>query len=110
MHPDICTNGPSLPRHIPVGTAKVAPIALTARTFKLRKYGIENPERSVLISGIPDPAAIYMLLPWGGEASLDVSGLYTRWSPTPGAAAGSEAFVVIVSPLLMSPNSSAEAL
>ena len=34
---DMCTNGPSFPKHIPVATAKTAPTALTSNTLKSKK-------------------------------------------------------------------------
>lgn len=51
-HVEMCTNGPSFPKHMPVLTAKTAPKALTTSTFSDRNDGIEKPLRMVLISGI----------------------------------------------------------
>lgn len=90
----MCTKGPSLPRHMPDDTANMAPIPLTAMTLKSRKCGITKPDRIVLISGMPEPAAIYIDLP-------------TPPSPVPGEAAGRDRFVNIVKDELMIPKASA---
>jgi hypothetical protein len=47
---------------MPVLTAKMAPKALTRRTRRERKDGIEKPERIVLISGIPEPEAMSIIV------------------------------------------------
>lgn len=52
MHVEICTKGPSLPKHIPVLTAKTAPNAFTTSTLSDKNDGIEKPLKMVLISGI----------------------------------------------------------
>jgi hypothetical protein len=63
MPPEMCTKGPSLPKHMPVATAKMDPTPLTPRTLGSKKRGMSKPERIVLISGIPVPAAMYMVFP-----------------------------------------------
>jgi len=102
---EIWTNGPSLPRHIPVETANVAPIALTTRTLRSKKFGITKPDRMVFISGIPDPAAIYMLFP--ATVGCIASACWFL-SPVPGEVAGSERFVSIVTLPLIIPKAKAK--
>jgi hypothetical protein len=51
------TNGPSLPKFSPAPTDKIRPSDLTNKVHPLRKCGMTNPPRIVLISGIPLPAA-----------------------------------------------------
>jgi hypothetical protein len=103
---EICTNGPSFPKHIPVATAKTAPKPFTNRTLKSRKFGITKPDRMVLISGIPEPAAMYIVFPVATGAG---GPLYWSLSPVPGDAAGRERLVSIVALELMMPKARAKA-
>jgi len=70
------------------------------------KFGITKPDRIVLISGMPEPAAMYMLLPLttgcGGPP-------YWFLSPVPGEAAGRERLVSIVALELIMPKARAKA-
>lgn len=90
---------PSLPKHMPVETAKTAPTALTTNTFNDKKSGITNPPSIVLISGIPEPAAIYIVFP-ATAFSSSCSGV---------VAEGKALFVNIVTLALTSPNANAKA-
>jgi hypothetical protein len=105
------TKGPSFPRHIPVDTAKIAPKALTMRTRRERKDGMEKPDRIVFISGIPDPEAMYITLPLG--AVVGVTGISLSWpldfvvEPGVSEADGSAVLVNIVAPELMIPKTNA---
>jgi hypothetical protein len=56
---------------MPVLTAKMAPKALTRRTRRERKDGIEKPERIVLISGIPEPEAMSVIVSIMSLISID---------------------------------------
>ena len=103
---DICTNGPSFPKHIPVATAKTAPKPFTNNTLKSRKFGMTKPDRMVLISGMPEPAAMYIVLPVATGAG---GPLYWSLSPVPGDAAGSDRFVSMVALELMIPKDRAKA-
>lgn len=47
---------------MPLATLKVKPTAFTSRVLKPRNFLITNPERIVLTSGIPLPAAVYNTL------------------------------------------------
>jgi hypothetical protein len=91
---------------MPVATAKTAPKPFTNRTLKSRKFGITKPDRMVLISGIPEPAAMYIVFPVATGAG---GPLYWSLSPVPGEAAGKERFVSIVALELMMPNARAKA-
>jgi hypothetical protein len=94
---------------MPVATAKIAPKALTSSTLKSRKFGITKPERIVLISGMPEPAAMYIDLPdTGGCEGASISWTWPL-SPWPGAIAGKERFVSTVALELIMPNASAHA-
>jgi len=62
---ETCTKGPSLPKHMPLPVAKTAPTAFAARTRAERNPRMTNPERMVLISGIPEPPVMYN--PLGGR-------------------------------------------
>ena len=66
-----------------------------------------NPERMVLISGMPEPEARYMVLPVTGGL-VTASGPWS-WSSCLGAVAGKVDFVSIVSEELMMPNANAKA-
>jgi hypothetical protein len=48
---------------MPVETAKIAPKAFIVRTRRERKDGIVKPERIVFSSGMPEPEAMYNVLP-----------------------------------------------
>jgi hypothetical protein len=76
---------------MPVETAKMAPKAFMVRTRTERKDGIVKPERIVFSSGIPEPEAMYNVLPDVDEVEVD----------------GREDFVSIVALELMIPNISA---
>jgi hypothetical protein len=41
----------------------MAPKALTRRTRRDRKEGMEKPDKIVFISGMPEPEAMYITLP-----------------------------------------------
>jgi hypothetical protein len=101
---EMCTKGPSLPKHMPVDTAKMAPKALMVRTRRERKLGMTNPERIVLISGMPDPEAMYMVFPGAGGIDLPILGSLELCSVD---ALGSVLFVNIVTEELTIPNASA---
>lgn len=62
----IWTNGPSFPNDRPLATLNVRPTAFTSKVRKPRNLRITNPERIVLTSGIPLPAAVYRTLTWLG--------------------------------------------
>lgn len=93
----------------------MAPNALTARTGKERKDGMLKPDRMVLISGMPEPAAMYMTFPAGAVAG---AGLLFGMSEPLGfvvadedcsllEAEGSELFVNIVALELITPKARA---
>lgn len=50
---------PSFPRDRPLATLNVRPTALTNNVLRPRNLRMTNPERMVLTSGIPLPAARY---------------------------------------------------
>jgi hypothetical protein len=58
--------GPSLPRDRPLATLRVRPTALTSKVCRPRNFRMTNPDRMVLTSGIPLPAAVYntLILCW----------------------------------------------
>jgi hypothetical protein len=51
-----------LPSDIPLATLKVNPTALTRSVLNPRNFLMTKPERIVLTSGIPLPAAVYKTL------------------------------------------------
>jgi len=57
---------PSFPRDMPLATLRVRPTAFTSKVLRPRNFLITNPERIVLTSGIPLPAAVYNTLTWFG--------------------------------------------
>ena len=57
---------PSFPRDSPDATLNVRPTALTRSVFNPRNLRITNPDRMVLTSGIPLPAAVYSIFTWAG--------------------------------------------
>lgn len=61
----MCTKGPSFPRFMPVATERVSPTALTTRVLIPKKPCIIKPDKIVLTSGMPEPAAQYSFLPSG---------------------------------------------
>ena len=74
---EMWTKGPSFPRQRDEDTAKIAPRDFTISTGRERKEGMEKPERMVFISGMPEPEARYIVLPWtvgvgGGSAEGEV--------------------------------------
>jgi hypothetical protein len=102
---------------MPVLTAKMAPKALMRRTCRERKEGMLKPDRMVLISGIPEPEAMYITFPPGvveGVAGAESSvwpliliwGVEV-WSLADGAD-GRELLVIIVAVELMVPKTSAK--
>jgi hypothetical protein len=54
--------GPSFPRDMPLATLRVKPTAFTRRVRRPRNFRMTKPERMVLTSGIPLPAAVYRTL------------------------------------------------
>jgi len=70
MQVEMWTKGPSFPRQRDEDTAKIAPRDFTISTGRERKEGMEKPERMVFISGMPEPEARYIVLPW----TVDVVG------------------------------------
>jgi hypothetical protein len=107
------TKGPSLPRHMPLETAKMAPTAFIKRTGRESKDGMEKPERIVLISGMPEPEAMYIVLPAG--VAGDGAGLSGETCPVfvvgqVFAADGKVLLVNIVKLELSTPNATAMAV
>ncbi len=58
-HDAICTNGPSLPNERPEATLNASPTALVNSVRPPRYPCMTNPERMVLTSGMPLPAACH---------------------------------------------------
>ena len=103
-----------MPRHMPVETAKTAPNALTTRTGNDRNEGMLKPERIVLISGIPEPAAMYITFPAGTVAGpgllfgmSEPLGLVDADDCSLVETEGSELFVNMVALELITPKTSA---
>lgn len=53
----MCTIGPSLPKQRPADTDSISPTDLTSNVHLPKYPRIMNPDRMVLISGIPEPHA-----------------------------------------------------
>lgn len=106
---EMWTKGPSLPKHMPVATAKTAPNALTARTLRSGKWGITKRDNIVLISGMPDPAAIYIFLPVVTGADAVTISMPLNLSPLVSGTAGKEVFVSMVALELIMPKAKAQA-
>jgi hypothetical protein len=53
---------PSFPSDIPLATDNTSPTALTINVLTPKNFLITNPDKMVLTSGIPLPAAVYRTL------------------------------------------------